>query len=129
VPRQSDESYDQGALVTEIFPKSVTGILTARDGVVFDMDRALLLERTGEFRDETLADDVLRNRHFGPPRSPRYERGDTRGWKLPEARAELRKDTRWRERAVRCLYRPFDVRWLYYSPTMVDWPRPDLMPH
>ena len=55
--------------------------------------------------------------------------GDSRGWKLPAARRKIREDDQWDERCAPVLYRPFDVRKMYYVPWMVDWPRTEAMPH
>lgn len=131
VPRNVDleGEYQQGWKVTEIFPVSVTGIVTARDHFVFDYDKVALLRRIREFADPTLSDDQIRFRYFAGKGSDKYPDGDTRGWKLPEARQRVRNDPDWDKRIVPCLYRPFDVRFLYYADWMVDWPRPEVMRH
>ena len=114
------EGYQSLPAVTDVFPMHVTGIVTARDRFVYDFDRAALLRRIGRFRDTRLTDRFIRES---------YQLKDTRGWKLPEKRRKLSRMDDWREHAVQCHYRPFDVRWLYSHPDMVDWGRPDVMPH
>src|ERR1019366_9198704 len=59
----------------------------------------------------------------------KYPDGDTRGWKVPDARRRVRKDADWRRHVHRCLYRPFDSRWVYWTEWMVDWPRPEVNGH
>lgn len=122
VPRNEagEEEYQAFLPVTEIFPVNVTGIVTARDGFVFDFNRDALLRRIGQFRDRNLTDDFVRQA---------YGLKDTRGWKLPEKRLKLASMHDWRDCCVPCLYRPFDLRWLYYHPDMVDWGRPEVMRH
>ena len=52
---------------------------------------------------------------------------NTRGWKLKEARIDLSKDHDWNSYWQKILYRPFDVRDIYYTPKMVDWGRTEFM--
>jgi predicted helicase len=54
---------------------------------------------------------------------------DTRGWKLGKAREGLINDQNWEEYFTKILYRPFDIREIYYTAKMVDWGRPDVMRH
>jgi len=122
VPRNDDdaEQYQSYVAVGGILPTNVTGIVTARDRFVVDFREDTLLRRIGQFRDLSLTDAFLRDA---------YRLKDTRGWKMPERREDLAKLERWREYAVPCLYRPFDTRFLYYHPHMVDWPRSEVMRH
>jgi len=121
--------YQTGWKITEVMPVNVTGIVTARDEFVIDFDHTTLLERISEFRSESISDEAMRQRYFSGKGSSKYPPGDTRGWKLPLARDRVRKDKHWKDRVVQCLYRPFDLRWIYYTPWMVDWGRPEVMRH
>jgi predicted helicase len=114
------EEYQTFLPITEIFPVNVTGVQTSRDHFVLDIDHDALLRRINQFRDLHFGDDVIRSA---------YALKDTRGWKLPEKRRRISKLEAWRQFAVPCLYRPFDDRWLYYHPDMVDWPRSEVMRH
>ena len=80
-------------------------------------------------RSKSLSDDAIRKKYFAGKGSKKYPPGDSRGWKLPEARRKIRKDRQWDRRYVPVLYRPFDIREMYYVPWMVDWPRTEAMPH
>ena len=113
-------SYGKYSSLKDIFPVNVTGIVTARDSFVVDFDTEALRRRIQMFRDKTLSDDLIRQT---------FKLKDTRGWKLPEARAALRQDRAWDEHFAKILYRPFDVRAIYYSPIMVDWGRFEIMRH
>jgi hypothetical protein len=129
VPRKETDRawYDQGWKLTDIMGVNTSGIVTARDGCVFDFEKEALLERISDLRADRISDDEIRIRYFEGKGSPKYPPGDTRGWKLSEARQKIRSDTKWKHRIVPCLYRPFDVRLLYYVPWMVDWSRPEVM--
>lgn len=131
VPYDQSEAgeYWSWAAVNEIFPVNVTGIVTARDAFVVDIDRGALRERIADFRSEELSDQAIREKYFAGKGSAKYPPGDSRGWKVPEARQKVREDESWGERYASILYRPFDVRDIYYVPWMVDWPRTEAMPH
>lgn len=122
IPRNTDniKHYLKWRTISEIFPVSVTGIVTARDQFVIDFDRKILRSRIMQFRNLKISDDTLQEA---------YNLKDTRGWKFAEARKLLAKDTDWDTYFKKILYRPFDVREIYYTPAMVDWGRPDLMRH
>lgn len=124
---QASREYHQGILVTDLFPQGTSTVVTARDAIVIDTCRDRLLARIDEFRGQSLSDNELRAKYFPRPRSSQYPPGDTRGWKLPAAREFLRGDIHWQERIEPCAYRPFDRRWIYWSSSMIDWPRGEVM--
>jgi predicted helicase len=129
VPR--DESfrgeYEQCWKITDIMSVNSTGIVTARDHFVVDFDRGRLIERISEFANSAMSDIEIREKYFKDKGSVKYPNGDTRGWKLPNARKKVQTDRDWDKRAIKCLYRPFDDRFLYYTDWMVDWGRSDVM--
>ena len=131
VPRDEKllAEYEQGWKVTEIFPINCTGIVTARDTIVLDFEQDALLDRLDEFRDESISDERIREKYFSRKRREKYPPGDTRGWKLGEARQKLQMEQQLQEHIRPCLYRPFDVRSIFYTNYMVDWPRPEVMRH
>lgn len=113
----------------DAMPVSSTAVVTARDALVIAPTREELLERMALLRDPALSDETIRARWLTRQRSPRHKAGSTRGWDLASAREVIRADERWQEHIARVAYRPFDHRYLYYSPAMVDWPRSDVMRH
>ena len=115
--------------INEVMAVNVTGIVTARDGFVIDFDREALRGRIADLRSKSLSDDAIRKKYFVGKGSKKYPPGDSRGWKLPAARQKIREDDQWDERYAPVLYRPFDIREMYYVPWMVDWPRTEAMPH
>jgi predicted helicase len=117
---EGEEAYSRYYKLSNIFPANVTGIVTARDSLVIDFEEAALKRRMSTFRNLTLPDEIVKGT---------FKLKDTRGWKLPEARKKLAADTDWHKYFVNILYRPFDKRVIYYSQTMVDWPRTEVMPH
>ena len=130
-PQNTDgrAEYDLGWRINEVMPVNSAGFITARDHFVIDLDREQLLERIADFADPKLSNAEVRKRYFEGRGSDKYPDGDTRGWKVPQAREQIQRDKKWRERVSSCLYRPFDVRWIYWADWMVDWPRPEVMRH
>ena len=115
--------------INDVMAVNVTGIVTARDGFVIDFDREALRSRIADLRSESLSDDAIRKKYFVGKGSKKYPPGDSRGWKLPAARRKIREDDQWDKRYAPVLYRPFDIREIYYVQWMVDWPRTEAMPH
>ena len=122
-------NYSYWPAINEVIPVNVTGIVTARDDFVVDIDRDALRSRIEDMRSQPMTDDEIREKYFIGKGSRKYPPGDSRGWKLPEARWTIREDDQWDERYKAVLYRPFDIREMYYVPWMVDWPRTEAMPH
>lgn len=121
--------YEHGFRLPDIMPVHSTAAVTARDGFVVALDESELAERLEAFRDLSIDDAEIRERYFNNSRSPRYAAGDTRGWKLAQARARLAADSAWRERVRTCCYRPFDRRPIFWADGMVDWPRNEVSQH
>ena len=123
------DAYYGWPAISEVMAVNVTGIVTARDDFVIDFDREALRGRIADLRSKSLSDDAIRKKYFVGKGSKKYPPGDSRGWKLPAARRKIREDDQWDERYAPVLYRPLDVREMYYVPWMVDWPRTEAMPH
>ena len=124
----AETEYSHGFKIDELFLCNVMGIVTARDGFVVDMRKGDLLSRIYDFCSVSQSDDVVRARYFGTKKSGKYLPGDTRGWKLEVARKKIASNNH--EQVVKTVnYRPFDTRYIYYSPDMVDWGRERLMSH
>jgi len=122
VPRHTEEIryYLDWPSVTDIFPVNVTGIKTHRDSFVIGFSQAEVQNRIMQFRNLSLPDDFMREA---------FKLKDTSNWKLSEARNALEKDDDWDTYYQKILYRPFDIRNVYYTPTMVDRGRETIMRH
>jgi predicted helicase len=125
---EGKESYDKGFGIDELFPTNVTGIVTARDSVVLDFDKNDLLSRINKFTDSNYTDAETRAWLFPNKKDGKYLAGDSRGWKLAEARIEIASNQH-QNLIKKFTYRPFENRFIYYSPNMVDWGREEYMHH
>ncbi|MCA3313041.1 MAG: N-6 DNA methylase [Roseomonas sp.] len=120
--------YQRGFGLTEFMPANVTGVVTARDGLVIDFTAQELKDRVTRFVDPTKTDDQIRAAFFSNRKGDKYPPGDSRGWKLPDAREALRK-AGWAKDVKSIAYRPFDIRAILYRPDMVDWGRFEVLPN
>jgi len=124
VPRQEEalERYNEFFPVTEIFPVHSVGIVTARDGLTIKWTPEEVWTTVMSFSrmDPELAREIYR---LGK---------DTRDWKVKLAQQDLKDSGPDREKVVPILYRPFDVRYTYYTGRSRGFhcmPRPEVMRH
>ncbi len=120
--------YGKGFGIADFMPANVTGIVTAKDGLVIDFTKQGLADRITRFADPAKTDDQVRAEFFPNKKAGKYPPGDSRGWKLPAARAALQ-SADWGSDIQSIAYRPFDIRAVLYRPDMVDWGRFDFMHH
>ena len=100
--------------------EGIVGIVTSRDGLVVDFDKDALERRMAMLRDKALSDDLIRET---------YRLADTGGWSLSNARTALTQDKQWQTRFACILYRPFDMRDVFYAPYFIERGRQDVMRH
>ncbi len=114
--------YERGWPVNEIFPVNSVGIVTARDHLTIKWSPAEVWETVKDFA--TLPEDVAREK---------YRLGeDVQDWQVSLAQADVRKSGPERGKVVPILYRPFDMRFTYYtgqSRGFICRPRAEVMRH
>jgi len=114
-----EELYVRGIRLPEIFPERSVGVLTARDAFVMDFDKGKLRERVIHLRKGLLPRDLV------PDGYPQ----DTGSWKLAEAVRRAGEDSEWERRFTEILFRPFDLRHVFYADYLVERPRERVMGH
>jgi predicted helicase len=114
------KEYERGWTLTDAMPLNVLGFQSHRDHFAVDFDEKTLRERIGQLRDSKRTDDDLRQG---------YGLTDNRDWQLVTAREQVRRDPSWKNKLLRCLYRPFDSRYCYFSTVAMDYPRRELLEH
>jgi len=127
--KKRQAEYDAAWSLADAMPVHTTAPVTARDHFVVAFTAEELRARIKDFRDLSIPDDEIRRRYFHRTRSARYQIGDTRGWKLDKARQIIAADRDWSNKILRCLYRPFDWRYVFWHPAMIDWPRHEVTRH
>ncbi|MDO8862913.1 type ISP restriction/modification enzyme [Haliea sp. E1-2-M8] len=120
------EVYGKGFGLADFIPVNGTGIVTAKDGLVIDFTKQGLRDRISRFADPVKTDDEVRAEFFPSKKAGKYPPGDSRGWKLPAARASIQ-SADWVADIKPIAYRLFDTRAILYRPDMVDWGRFDTM--
>ncbi|KFD42170.1 DNA methyltransferase [Peptococcaceae bacterium SCADC1_2_3] len=122
VPRNTSEiqQYLKWKKINEIFPINVTGIVTARDNLAIDFEKNSLKNKVMMFRNKDLPDEVIRD---GLKISENYQ------WKISEQRKQFQKVDDWEKYFSKILYRPFDVRHIYYQDNIVFRTRREVMRH
>ena len=122
----SEDWFDWPAL-PELFPVSFPGVKTDRDAFLVDIDLDRLRERIADYFDARLSHDDIARRYPAAMRNTTSVQLDARAVRDerlvrggPDGAAYLR-----------CTYRPFDNRWLYWEADngLLARPRPDYRPH
>ncbi len=121
VPRDDSlyEEYEAGSPISDIFPVSSVGIVTARD--------KLAIQWTAETMERVATDFAARETEAA---RAFYDLGkDAQDWKVRLAQEDVRRRD---GRIIPVLYRPFDRRFTYYtgkSRGFICRPRPEVMRH
>lgn len=115
-------SYNTFVSVPDLFPVNSVGIVTARDRLTIGWSPEEVWQRVTVFA--RMAPELAREGYrLGP---------DARDWKVTLAQQDLRDSGPDRDKVAPILYRPFDVRYTYYtgrSRGFVCMPRPEVMHH
>ena len=116
------ESYEKYPKITEIFPLNSVGIVTARDNLTIKWTSYEILQTVLNF--SKLDSELARLA---------YNLGeDVRDWKVELAQKDLIDSGLDSNKIVPILYRPFDVRYTYYTGKSRGFhcmPRPGVMRH
>ena len=108
--------YNAWPKVTEIFPLHSIGMITARDAYVLDFTADPIVERAKAFRDSQL-DDEATCKALGIPIK--------KGWNITRARERIKNVKDLAAHVQPVLYRPFDVRPIFYHESLIwgmAWP-------
>jgi len=122
IPRNTShiQRYLKWKRIDEIFPVNVTGIVTARDNFAIDFEKNSLKNKIIMFRNKDLPDEVIQD---GLKISENYQ------WKISEQRKLFQKVDNWENYFSKILYRPFDIRHIYYQDNVVFRTRKEVMRH
>ena len=114
------EKYQEFPKITEIFPVNSVGVVTARDDFIIDTDKEVLKRRINMFCDPKIPDELI---------ATPYKLKDKANWKLKTSREKLKNDNDRENSFIQILYRPFDIRWIFYHDVLVERSRKNLMKH
>jgi predicted helicase len=120
VPRREElrPEYEKGWKITDVYPVKCTGIVTARDNFVIDFESSAIRQRILTFLDQSLDDVTVKER---------LSLSENYAWRVSQARKELIGVKELDAYFTEILYRPFDVRSIYYHPSVVWRTRQEVM--
>jgi predicted helicase len=101
--------YEEFPSLDTLMSVNSCGVKTHRDGVVIDFDKKTLAARMSDIASERRL-ELLRER---------YGITDTPNWNLKDAQQKIKADEVPRF-IQRLTYRPFDHRWIYYNPVIIE---------
>jgi predicted helicase len=121
-PGKKIDIYQQFIKLTDIFPVHSVGIVTARDKLTIKASEEEMYNTISNF--SRFDEEAARKK---------YQLGDdTRDWQVIEAQKDIIESGVDRNKIVPILYRPFDLRYTYYtgrSRGFICMPRPEVMRH
>ena len=104
---QLEDEYNQYKKITEIFPINGWGIATRKDYLLVDFSKDQITKR---FTDIANLETQEAIRKFGIKQSPH--------WDFAKAKKNINKDVAKSIKPI--LFRPFDVRYIYYEKFMIE---------
>ncbi|MGB4593918.1 MAG: type ISP restriction/modification enzyme [Coriobacteriia bacterium] len=108
-PAEVAEGYLSWPKIPELFPVFYPGVQTKRDEFVVDIDRDVLMKRLYAFADPSVSDEQMRS--ISPRAMEKTAQYDPR-----EIRRFIQMRGILEDHVVRHLYRPLDLRWVYWEP-------------
>ena len=108
--------YEHGWKVTDIFAKYSSGLNTLHDDFAIAFTKEALIAILKDAADKSISDDNFKQK---------YHISDSRDWKLTICRTKLtnRNIDDMVNDITKCLYRPFDERWILLNDIFVGYPR------
>ena len=108
--------YEKGFLLTDLFELNNSGIKTDRDSLFIDMDKDALADRGNK----------LLSGHYDADFVEKYKVVDSSSYKITEKIKNKAFDPGYLHPII---YRPYDVQWIYYDPTIISRPGYQTMQH
>jgi predicted helicase len=121
-PGEKAEIYQHFIKLTDIFPEHAVGIVTGRDKLTIKVSKEEMYEAISFF---SKVDEAFARRIFKLG-------DDSRDWQVLKAQEDIRESGIDRKKIVPILYRPFDIRYTYYtgkSRGFICMPRAEMMRH
>lgn len=123
-PAAVSSGYFTWPTLLSLLPTSFSGVKTARDEFLVDIDLDSLRQRIGEYFDETIPDGAIARRYPVSMKSvARFDALRVRRYLVQRGASS--------PKFLRYAYRPFDNRWLYWEPEtkLLDEKRSEYLQH
>ena len=125
VQTEVSKDYFEWPALPDLFPKSFPGVKTSRDGFLVDVDLDRLRARIADYFNPALSHEEIARRYPGVmQKTARFDARAVRDCLLKRSGPN-------EAGFIRCAYRPFDNRWLYWEAEtkLLDEKRADYRPH
>jgi predicted helicase/SOS-response transcriptional repressor LexA len=109
----SDDEFDAWPALDEIMPFNSGSVITSRDNLAIDFDRVALLEKIERFASSRRGDRTIEEEIGYSVKAK---------WDVEQCKKEIRSLRRPEEYVRPILYRPFDTRFIFYLPSLLDTP-------
>lgn len=103
--------YDKFIAIPEIFKIYSSGVKTNRDHFMVDFDRKSLTRRISLMAEDTLDDDFF---------NTTFKLKNGKYWNTKREREKVKNNPNWKNQFLPYSYRPFDLRWIYYQPNLIE---------
>ena len=108
-PAKVSDGYSAWPQLPELFPISFAGVKTSRDDALVDIDRDALVKRIKRYFDASTSEEEIR-------REIPSLMDTAGGFEARKTRTTLVKRGLLENNFVKYVYRPFDMRWVYWEP-------------
>ncbi|HUU04597.1 MAG TPA: type ISP restriction/modification enzyme [Patescibacteria group bacterium] len=105
-----EKGYSKFIKISDIFPVNVTGIVTAHDDFVIDFNKRDLVTRINLFLDKNLSDEYVQQS---------LDLKENYMWRVSTARKQLMEVENPEKYFNKILYRPFDIRNIFFHESVV----------
>lgn len=106
----SEEEYKSGIVIKELFKVNGNGIKTNNDNFLVDFTKDRLLKKIDEFISERSVEKIRSS----------LKLTDGRYWNSERERVKIIENNNKEYHEYKYLYRPFDFRWIYYQPNLIE---------
>ncbi|MBA7676105.1 hypothetical protein ES703_84346 [subsurface metagenome] len=108
---EGKDEFEKFIHVTKIFANYGSGVKTNRDHFLTDLKRSTLERRIQNMIGISMDDDLLKKA---------YNLKDSPYWNTKREREKVRSNKNWINQFFKYAYRPFDTRWIYYQPNLIE---------
>ena len=113
-----NNNYNNGYKLTELFNEYTSGLITGRDSLTIGFSKENLKDKILIFTDLSLNDGYIREIFWPNKKLGKTLPGDTTEWSMSKCREVIR-DNEHDKYIRKITYRPFDFRYIYYSPDII----------
>lgn len=119
------KAYQKFFKITDIFPINSVGIVTSRDEFVIDSNKRSLCQKIEMFLNEKNPDEMI---------AQTFHLKDKPKWIIKKVREILHKDAEKNahfveKSIVQLMYRPFDIKWIFFHDALIERSRREVMQH